>query len=102
MIGIAIGLMLVSLAIFACIISRIIKKVEKHADDVITKADRLMDNMDDVDSDLMEIKQQIRELSGTLYEILDEDEEYLVDKDDDDYEYIDPTRMLVKKDEFEN
>lgn len=102
MIGIAIGLMLVSLAIFVCVISRIIKKVEKHADDVITKADRLMDNMDDVDSDLMEIKQQIRELSNTLYEVLDEDEEYLVDKDDDDYEYIDPTRMLVKKDEFEN
>ena len=45
------------------------KKAKKSAEGVISKANRLAADMDIVESDLAEIRQQIKELSNTLYEI---------------------------------
>ena len=61
---------LIILLIFGvCIISYIVKKVKRSAEEAIARANRLMADMDDAGSDLVEIRQQIKELSGILYEI---------------------------------
>jgi uncharacterized protein (UPF0333 family) len=65
-----------------------IKKVKKSAEDVISKAKRLMESMEVADNDLTEIRLQIRELSDTLNEVEDclEDDGDILEEDFDEKE----------------
>lgn len=60
-----IGSLVVLLGIFAYIIHAVTKKANK----VIYEADRFLENLDDVDSDLMEVRHQLAELSSLLDDI---------------------------------
>ena len=69
MIDIIAGLLV--MAILGSLVTLLIisaKKAKKSAEDVISKANRLAADMDIVESDLAEIRQQIKELSNTFYE----------------------------------
>lgn len=77
-----IGPLFVVVIICGFVIWYSIKKVKKSAEDVISKAKRLTESMEVVDSDLTEIRLQIRELSDTLNEI-DEDLDDCLEDDGD-------------------
>ena len=66
----AVILIIISI-IYACIVLRISNEIRKSAGDVIAKANRLMEDMDSTESDIWEIRQQIRALSNTLDEVED-------------------------------
>lgn len=88
------GIILIILLVLFTVGSIIsLRRIKKSAADVISKANDLMANMDDVDTDLVEIRQQIKELSGILDDVEDEIEDVLDnvydDEDEDDEEYVD-------------
>lgn len=66
----AVILIIISIG-YVCIVLRISKDIKKSADDLIAKANRLMEDMDSTESDVWEIRQQIRALSNTLDEVED-------------------------------
>lgn len=83
-----VGPLIIILIICGFVIWYSVKKVKKSAEDVISKAKRLMESMEVVDSDLTEIRLQIRELSDTLNEVEDclEDDGDILEEDFDENE----------------
>ena len=84
---IIVGLFVITLVICACIFSYVTKKVRKSADEVCDRANNLIMDIGIMESDLIELRQQIMELSDALYEISDdedEDEDEVIDSESDE------------------
>ena len=67
--GIVIAALVILLLLALCIIDYSARRVRKSAEDVCHKAARLSMDMDTMDGYLVEIREQIRELSQTLDKI---------------------------------